>query len=323
MRQVHNSIDFRLASVSGNTYAFSYNIERTLLASTDISIQNYANGVARSAWYNKYTKRLYVQGVDGYWTVNGAVLTLHGEPVYNNVTDLFANSAVPEQHRMVFGGRNLGSFVTAAQKTAIHDGSFLGMLVGDYWNINNIVWRIADIDYWLNTGDTPFTAHHLVIMPDSPIVNSVRMNDTDTTSGGYVGTDMYTTTLPALKTIVCDAAFPNMILAHDEYLVNGVTNGVQTSAIWASSSVELPSEIMMYGSRVISSNDNRVGSRTLDRQELALFTLMPCYVRSTSYTVWLRDVASDTTFAVVGGNGLANSMSVSNYGNVRPVFAIG
>lgn len=81
MRQVHNSIDFRLASVTGNSYRFSYNVERALLVSTDIFIQNYVNGIARAAWYNKYTKQLYAQGVNGYWTVNGYVLN------YVNVPD--------------------------------------------------------------------------------------------------------------------------------------------------------------------------------------------------------------------------------------------
>lgn len=69
------------------------------------------------------------------------------------------------QHRMIWGGRNLGTSVTAEQKAAIRNGTFDNLYVGDYWVINGITWRIWDINYFTHSGDTEFAKPHLVIVP--------------------------------------------------------------------------------------------------------------------------------------------------------------
>ena len=51
----------------------------------------------------------------------------------------------------------MGSTFTAAQKAAVRAGTFEDLFLGDHWVINGITWRIVDMDYWLNTGDTRFT----------------------------------------------------------------------------------------------------------------------------------------------------------------------
>lgn len=75
------------------------------------------------------------------------------------------------------------------------------MFLGDYWNIGGRIWRIVDMDYWYNCGDTAFTSHHLVIMPDEALYNA-QMNTTNVTTGGYVGSEMYKKNLENAKTIV-------------------------------------------------------------------------------------------------------------------------
>lgn len=95
-----------------------------------------------------------------------------------------------ELRRVIFRGKNLGTALTAVQKAAIKDGSFKGMFLGDYWSIGGRIWRIVDMDYWYNCGDTAFTSHHLVIMPDEALYNA-QMNTTNITTGGYVGSEMY------------------------------------------------------------------------------------------------------------------------------------
>lgn len=95
-----------------------------------------------------------------------------------------------ELRRVLFRGKNLGTALTAAQKAVIKDGSFKGMFLGDYWVIGGRTWRIVDMDYWYNCGDTAFTSHHLVIMPDEALYNA-QMNTTNVTNGGYVGSEMY------------------------------------------------------------------------------------------------------------------------------------
>ena len=96
----------------------------------------------------------------------------------------------PINHCNVFRGKNLGGGVSSTQKAAIKDGSFDNLFIGDYWVINGVTWRIADMDYFLRCGDTDFTSHHLVIVPDTQLYAG-KMNEAHTTEGGYVGSLMY------------------------------------------------------------------------------------------------------------------------------------
>ena len=140
-----------------------------------------------------------------------------------------------ELRRVLFRGKNLGTALTAVQKAAIKDGSFKGMFLGDYWSIGGRIWRIVDMDYWYNCGDTAFTSHHLVIMPDEALYNA-QMNTTNVTTGGYVGSAMYKSNLANAKIIV-NAAFQGSVLTHREYLCNAVANGRPSGTydVWPSS----------------------------------------------------------------------------------------
>ena len=229
-----------------------------------------------------------------------------------------------ELRRVLFRGKNLGTALTAVQKAAIKDGSFKGMFLGDYWSIGGRIWRIVDMDYWYNCGDTAFTSHHLVIMPDEALYNA-QMNTTNVTTGGYVGSEMYKSNLANAKTIV-NAAFQGSVLTHREYLCNAVANGRPSGGAWFDSSIELPNESMMYGHPHFSPTSD--GSTvpaiyTISKTQLALFMVCPRFIVNRSYNQWLRDVVSSADFAGVGGDGAAGYGSASGSYGVRPVFPVG
>ena len=229
-----------------------------------------------------------------------------------------------ELRRVLFRGKNLGTALTAVQKAAIKDGSFKGMFLGDYWSIGGRIWRIVDMDYWYNCGDTAFTSHHLVIMPDEALYNA-QMNTTNVTTGGYVGSAMYKSNLANAKTIV-NAAFQGSVLTHREYLCNAVANGRPSGGAWFDSSIELPNEPMMYGHPHFSPTSD--GSTvpniyTISKTQLALFMVCPRFIVNRSYNQWLRDVVSSAYFAVVGSGGNPNCGSASYSNGVRPVFPVG
>lgn len=229
-----------------------------------------------------------------------------------------------ELRRVLFRGKNLGTALTAVQKAAIKDGSFKGMFLGDYWSIGGRIWRIVDMDYWYNCGDTAFTSHHLVIMPDEALYNA-QMNTTNVTTGGYVGSEMYKSNLANAKTIV-NAAFQGSVLTHREYLCNAVANGRPSGGAWFDSSIELPNESMMYGHPHFSPTSD--GSTvpaiyTISKTQLALFMVCPRFIVNRAYNQWLRDVVSSAYFARVNGNGFADCSGASNSLGVRPVFPVG
>lgn len=229
-----------------------------------------------------------------------------------------------ELRRVLFRGKNLGTALTAVQKAAIKDGSFKGMFLGDYWSIGGRIWRIVDMDYWYNCGDTAFTSHHLVIMPDEALYNA-QMNTTNVTTGGYVGSAMYKSNLANAKTIV-NAAFQGSVLTHREYLCNAVANGRPSGGAWFDSSIELPNEPMMYGHPHFSptSDGSTVPSiYTIGKTQLALFMVCPRFIVNRSYNQWLRDVVSSAAFARVDDYGDTHSVNASGSCGVRPVFPVG
>ena len=229
-----------------------------------------------------------------------------------------------ELRRVLFRGKNLGTALTAVQKAAIKDGSFKGMFLGDYWSIGGRIWRIVDMDYWYNCGDTAFTSHHLVIMPDEALYNA-QMNTTNVTTGGYVGSAMYKSNLANAKTIV-NAAFQGSVLTHREYLCNAVANGRPSGGAWFDSSIELPNEPMMYGHPHFSptSDGSTVPSiYTISKTQLALFMVCPRFIVNRSYNQWLRDVVSSASFAFVLLYGSADCDVASGSHGVRPVFPVG
>lgn len=229
-----------------------------------------------------------------------------------------------EQRRNIFRGKNLGTAFTAAQKAEIKAGTFKGFFIGDYWSIGDRIWRIVDINYWLNSGDASCTTPHLVIMPDQSLY-SAKMNETNITTGGYVGSQMYTANLANAKTLVNSAFGSANILNHREYLTNAVTNGYPSAGAWYDSTVELPNEIMMYGSLVFTpaGDGSFVPNRyTIDKTQLALMKMYPRFINPGRYWYWLRDVVSSALFASVGGDGNPDYHAASSSSGVRPVFGL-
>lgn len=226
-------------------------------------------------------------------------------------------------HRLIYRGKNLGTKLTTAQQTHIQDGTFEDLWLGDYWVINDIKWVIVDFDYWYNCGDTAFTKHHLVIMPEKTLYTA-QMNTSNVTTGGYVGSAMYTTNLANAKTIV-NNAFGNAVLTHRELLCNAVSNGKQSGGGWFDSNVELPNECMIYGHLHFSPTSD--GSTvpyiyTISKAQLALFMVKPAAIAIRA-NYWLRDVVSSASFARVYDFGHTACNYASNSLGVRPVFPIG
>lgn len=222
--------------------------------------------------------------------------------------------------RNTFRGKNLGASFTDEQKAAIRSGTFTELYVGDYWLINNIKWRIVDINYWLGTGNKNCNVPHLLIMPDTSLY-VFKMNDTNTTAGGYANSKMRLEGLEQAKSIINEAFGEAHILKHQEFLTNKVTNGHPSGIAWYESTVEIPNEIMMYGSNIQASKNDGVYT-TIDKSQLALMRLYPAYMNLTRSSYWLRDVVSDSSFAYIPVEGVAGFVAASISANVRPVFGL-
>ena len=227
-------------------------------------------------------------------------------------------------HNSIYRGKNLGTTVTEEQWEAISSGTFTDLYIGDYWVIGGVNWRIAAFDYYLNCGDTSFTKHHAVIVPDTCLY-SAQMNTTNVTTGAYKGSAMYTANLTQAKSTINSAFGSSHVLSHRIYLSNATSNGRASAGEWTDSTVDLMCEHMVYGSGIfspVSDGSNVPNNYRVEKGQLPLFALEPSRICNRD-TWWLRDVITAAYFADVSGAGHAdfNAASVS-YG-VRPAFCIG
>lgn len=226
-------------------------------------------------------------------------------------------------HNSVYRGANLGTSVTSAQWAAIQAGTFDDMYIGDYWVIGGVTYRIAAFDYYLRAGDTDMTTHHVTLVPDVPMYTHA-MNDTNVTTGGYVGSKMYTSALTQAKNTINTAFGSTHVLTHRQYLSNAVTNGRPSGGSWYDSTVELMTEQNVYGGKIFGAGNDGSSVPTLytvDKSQYPLFAFRPDLI-SNRQTFWLRDVVSAAYFASVGNGGIAGYGGASYVLGVRPAFSI-
>ena len=242
---------------------------------------------------------------------------------------LFNNAGA---HNAIYRGKSLGSTVTTAQYAAIKAGTFDDLYIGDYWTISGVNYRIAAFDYYLNSGDTNCTTHHVVIVPDTCLYNAQMHNTSsggwesgaaNTTAGGYVGSDMYKSNLEQAKTTI-KSAFSGHVLKHRIYLTNAVANGRASGGAWCDSEVDLMCEQMVYGSGIfspVSDGSNVPANYRVEKSQLPLFQHEPSRICNRA-TWWLRDVITASYFAIVGDSGHATYRNASTSCGVRPAFCI-
>lgn len=227
-------------------------------------------------------------------------------------------------HNSIYRGKNLGTTVTEEQWEAISSGTFTDLYIGDYWVIGGVNWRIAAFDYYLNCGDTSFTKHHAVIVPDTCLY-SAQMNTTNVTTGAYKGSAMYTANLTQAKSTINSAFGSSHVLSHRIYLSNATSNGRASAGEWTDSTVDLMCEHMVYGSGIfspVSDGSNVPNNYRVEKGQLPLFALEPSRICNRD-TWWLRDVITAASFARVVNFGYAHYYNASYSFGVRPAFCIG
>ena len=237
----------------------------------------------------------------------------------DSVRNVLADGAAA--HNCIYRGKNLGTSVTAEQYAAISSGKFTDLYIGDYWVIKGVTYRIAAFDYYYNCGDTNFTKHHVVIVPDTSLYKA-QMNTSNVTTGGYTGSAMYKSNLVQAKTTIKAAFGSAHVLTKRELLTNAVNGNTPSGWAWFDSDVELMNEVQAYGSVAWGAHDGNGYNVASGDGQFPLFMFDRTKLHNRE-DYWLRDVASATSFSLVHGHGDADIYSASDSLGVRPAFCIG
>ena len=271
--------------------------------------------------------------------MNSAIQTLKADLLFKTL---------PENHNAIFRGDDLFAkgYTIDDICAMISDGSFSDIYIGDYFTLSgtienvpcyveqtdgegtktmvestqtvtyNTKFRVAGLDTYLNTGDTAFTKHHAVIVPDG-VIGTNRMNSTNTTTGAYAGSFMYTSVLPVYDTHFTEK-LNNHLMSRRDLLTNSISGSFANNWSWYSIKFRLMSEPEVYGTRTFGGIYD-IGTAC---NRFPLFNFAPKYIcNRTSF--WLRAVTSSAAFAYVASYGSASSISASYGLGVRPCFVIG
>lgn len=237
----------------------------------------------------------------------------------DSVRNVLADGAAA--HNCIYRGKNLGTSVTAEQYAAISSGKFTDLYIGDYWVIKGVTYRIAAFDYYYNCGDTNFTKHHVVIVPDMSLYKA-QMNTSNVTTGGYTGSAMYKSNLAQAKTTIKAAFGSAHVLTKRELLTNAVNGNTPSGWVWFDSDVELMNEVQVYGSVAWGAHDGNGYNVASGDGQFPLFMFDRTKLHNRE-DYWLRDVSSATGFSFVYNLGSAADHNASTSRGVRPAFCIG
>lgn len=273
---------------------------------------------------------------------------VNGEPDFPAEDETEWITSIAENHNNIFRGDDLFAkgYTIDDICAMIADGSFSDIYIGDYFTLSgdianvpcfveqtgddgtkslvestqtvtyNTKFRIAGFDTYLNTGDTAFTQHHAVIVPDGVIGNN-RMNGTNTTTGGYVGSFMFASVLPVYNTHF-SAKLNNHLLSHREILSNSVTGNQASGWAWADVKINLMSEPEVYGSNLWG-NKYDAG---VNYRQFPLFRIASKYICNRNW-YWLNTIAGGSDFTAMTSNGNATRNGAGVALAVRPCFCIG
>ena len=235
-------------------------------------------------------------------------------------------------HNGIYRGKDITDlFYDGTLSQQIAAGTFDDVFIGDYiiGKVSKRKYLVADINYRLNMGDTECKTPHILMIPER-IMGTAKMNDTNITTGAYVGSKMYIEYLMPFKEVIYNDFESEHIVSHRNLFANATTNGYESAGGWFHSDIELMNEIMVYGSNIfhnIQNGANLAYNYTMDKQQLSLFRLKPDLTVARNdagerYWYWLRDVVSASNFALVNHGGHAGTGSASGSGGVRPAFLI-
>lgn len=224
-------------------------------------------------------------------------------------------------HNAIFRGHSIGTEFTSDQSAAITGGTFEDMYIGDYWTIDDIVYRIAGFDLFLKVGNPEITTHHAVIVTDTALYDA-RINETDNVSTGYYGSELKTIGLDTALATVESAFGAGHILEHNELFSTNInTSGVPVHWSTYKTKIDIMNGCQTLGTEAWGAYAQNAINIGQAYTQFPLFALSPDAIR-TRQAYWLRDVCSYNSMMVVTISGAPDRRAASTVVGIRPYFLI-
>ena len=214
-----------------------------------------------------------------------------------------------------------GTFTTLAQVEEfltshnVSTGRPTDIEPGDYFTLDSYKVYVAGIDTEFNKGDTALTTHHITCIAN---FGSSQMNSTNTTAGGYNGASVMQSFLVTKATELRNICGSHL-LNRKVLLSNAVTNGKASGWAWYDKYLTLMSETQIYGSPQWAFTGYDTGDAY---EKLPIFNELSPIQLFGRVSIWLRGVATATTFCASGSGFPSNNSSSGSFAAIA-LFTIG
>lgn len=220
--------------------------------------------------------------------------------------------------------------ITDEMFNSITDGTFSKVHVGMHYTApSGRTYYFADADYFLQSGGTEQTHHHMVVIEDE-ITHTAQHQTSNVTTGGATASLLYTTTLPAYQSELETDFGASNIITQNLLLSNAVSSGIPSGWAWIDKAAMIMNSNMVFGHPIhFSGNNGEMYNGGIRHRQLALFQAMPETIVARLQSsqarqwYWLDDVWSAEYFGIVDYGGFANYSNASVAGGVRRAFLIG
>lgn len=247
-----------------------------------------------------------------------------------------------EQRRQIYRGKeitfNPADGENAVQKELIKNmanGTFKGLFIGDILNWGTYgKFIITDFDYWYGLGDAKCTKHHISVTPLLSSAASIADTMPPTTDG-------YNTARSSIKfnrqsyTDIYDYYFTNkrwytlgpvnwVLDYRDIFSTEINSSGEVSNTQWANARYELPTEIMLYGWKILPETLGR-RAYSISNRQLSIFKMINpklIFKNSVNNNIFLRDIIKVNEWACLIENGCVSSTINTIKGFAPPFFGI-
>ena len=219
--------------------------------------------------------------------------------------------------------KNLGTFTSTAQletflsNFGVATGNFDGDIqVGDYATIAGYKCYVAGFDTEYDKGDISLETHHVTFIAN---FGDSKMNETDTTAGGYEGATTMQNFLSGKETELEAICSSHLLTRRCITSTHVGSNGKSDVWDWNSHKLTLLTEQQLYGS-IQWGNVYDTGE---GYEKLPIFNyITPTRIFGQNY-LWLRGVASATAFCYLDFDGRPNGYRASVNRKTVALFCLG
>lgn len=223
---------------------------------------------------------------------------------------------IPQMHKTIWRGKNLGSRYTAEQQAAVANGTLTDIWLGDYWEKDGVKWTIVDFEAANQTmQDLPST--YLTIMPDRSLAQSemltgdvnVAMQDT------HIYKHLDNWQLYKFEAVFGASHILEHIVSFEGEWMSGNWESMQISGPTGSTRLKkkivLPTEVDWFGTRLVTTTvSGQWAVQTTSTKQFAAFQHGWTPQLPANVGVWLHARSSPRYYGCVRKN---EGMIMSTY----------